>query len=259
MIVKLTTNLMNTYNAINEKYYANKKLKMMEAEAAAKAAKAKAALLGGGGTSGVSASGQIQYNDGHDDKDFNYIVQPHELLANRYVVDHSIGKGSFGRVVKAFDTQSKKYVAIKIVKSKSAFFKQAQIELKLLLSLQAEADKWNIVCVIDQFLHKSHQCIVFELLSLNLYELLRNTRFTGVSLKLIAKFGQQLLLTLGHLNSKERGEKRIIHCDLKPENIRQSPKDREEGLRHVHQIGGSLLLLCSCSVLSASELQEERH
>lgn len=87
------------------------------------------------------------------------------------------------------------------------------------MSLQADADKWNIVTVIDQFMHHSHQCIVFELLSLNLYELLRNTRFTGVSLKLIAKFGQQLLITLGHLGSKERGEKRIIHCDLKPENI----------------------------------------
>lgn len=103
--------------------------------------------------------------------------------------------------------------------SKSAFYKQAQIELKILNSLQADADKWNIVTVIDQFMHHSHQCIVFELLSLNLYELLRNTRFTGVSLKLIAKFGQQLLITLGHLGSKERGEKRIIHCDLKPENI----------------------------------------
>jgi serine/threonine protein kinase len=130
-------------------------------------------------------------------------------------VDHSIGKGSFGRVVKAYDTLGKRYVAIKIVKSKSAFYKQAQVELKILMSLQADADKWNIVTVLDAFMHKNHQCLVFELLSLNLYELLRNTRFTGVSLKLIAKFGQQLLCTLGHLNTKERGDKRVIHCDLK--------------------------------------------
>lgn len=61
------------------------------------------------------------------------------------------------------------------------------------MSLQHDADKWNIVNVVDQFIHKNHQCIVFELLSLNLYELLKNTRFIGVSLKLIAKFGQQLL------------------------------------------------------------------
>lgn len=111
MIIKLTTNLMNTYNAINEKYYANKKKRLLEQEQAARALKAKQGLSAGASSSGVSV-----YNDGHDDKDFNYIVQSHELLANRYVVDHSIGKGSFGRVVKAFDTLSKKYVAIKIIK-----------------------------------------------------------------------------------------------------------------------------------------------
>jgi serine/threonine protein kinase len=145
LILKLTTHLMVTYNSINEKYYENKR-KRLEAEAAARAAKAKA--LGG------------VYNDGHDDKDFNYIVQPHELLASRYVVDHSIGKGSFGRVVKAFDTFSKKYVAVKIVKSKSAFYKQAQVEMKLLVSLQEDADKWNIVSMIDAFMHRNHQCLM---------------------------------------------------------------------------------------------------
>jgi len=227
IIIKLTVNLMHTYNDINEKYYANKRKRIMEQQAQlAKAKQQQAAAAAANSSSSSSSSGSsgsierpLLYNDGHDDKDYNYIVQPHELFANRYVVDHSIGKGSFGRVVKAFDTLTRRYVAVKIVKSKSAFYKQAQIELKILLSLQADADRWNIVHVIDQFMHRNHQCIVFELLSLNLYELLRNTRFTGVSLKLIAKFGQQLLCTLGYLNSKERGEKRVIHCDLKPENI----------------------------------------
>lgn len=46
-----------------------------------------------------------------------------------------------------------------------------------------------------------------------------NTRFTGISLKLIGKFTHQLLMTLAYLSCKERGEERIIHCDLKPENI----------------------------------------
>ncbi len=142
LVLKLTTHLMMTYNNINEKYYENKR-KRLEAEAAARAAKAKA--LGG------------VYNDGNDDKDYNYIVQSHELLAMRYVVDHSIGKGSFGRVVKAFDTLTKRYVAIKIVKSRDAFYKQAQVEMKLLSSLQEEADKWNIVSFVDAFMHKNHQ------------------------------------------------------------------------------------------------------
>jgi dual specificity tyrosine-phosphorylation-regulated kinase 1 len=39
-----------------------------------------------------------------------------------------IGKGSFGRVVRAFDREKKEYVAIKIVKNKLSFYRQAQIE-----------------------------------------------------------------------------------------------------------------------------------
>jgi len=150
MILKLTTHLMSTYNAINEKYYAAKRLRQQqEREAAEKSAKLRQQREAGG-----------IFNDGHDDKDYNYIIQPHELLAGRYVVDHSIGKGSFGRVVKAFDTIGNRYVAVKIVKSKSAFYKQAQVELKILLSLQSDADKWNVVSVLDHFMHKNHVCII---------------------------------------------------------------------------------------------------
>jgi len=57
---------------------------------------------------------------------------------------------------------------------------------------------------------------VFELLSYNLYELLRNTNFRGVSLNLTRKFAQQLCTALLFLSTPEIN---IIHCDLKPENI----------------------------------------
>lgn len=59
-------------------------------------------------------------------------------------------------------------------------------------------------------------CLVFELLSYNLYDLLRNTNFHGVSLGLTRKFAQQLCCALDFLS---RPELQIIHCDLKPENI----------------------------------------
>eukprot|EP00980_Cylindrotheca_fusiformis_P028941 scaffold22680_cov107-Cylindrotheca_fusiformis.AAC.10 len=54
------------------------------------------------------------------------------------------------------------------------------------------------------------------MLSLNLYELLKNTQFGGVSLNLIRKFGKQVLKSLSFLARKDVD---IIHCDLKPENI----------------------------------------
>ena len=66
------------------------------------------------------------------------------------------------------------------------------------------------------FMWRSHLCLVFELLSYNLYDLLRNTNFRGVSLNLTRKFAQQLCTALLFLASPELN---IIHCDLKPENI----------------------------------------
>jgi len=66
------------------------------------------------------------------------------------------------------------------------------------------------------FMFRNHLCLVFELLSYNLYELLRNTNFRGVSLNLTRKFAQQLCTALLYLSTPEIN---IIHCDLKPENI----------------------------------------
>ncbi len=66
------------------------------------------------------------------------------------------------------------------------------------------------------FMYRNHLCLVFELLSYNLYELLRNTNFRGVSLNLTRKFAQQLCTALLFLSTPEI---KIIHCDLKPENI----------------------------------------
>jgi dual specificity tyrosine-phosphorylation-regulated kinase 1 len=72
------------------------------------------------------------------------------------------------------------------------------------------------VRLLTHFMYRNHQCLVFEMLSLNLYELLKNTQFGGVSLNLIRKFGKQVLKALAFL---AKSDVDIIHCDLKPENI----------------------------------------
>jgi len=75
-------------------------------------------------------------------------------------------------------------------------------------------DEHHILRLRDSFIHKSHLCLVFELLSSNLYELIKQNSFSGLSTQLVKVFTAQLLDSLTVLK-----EARLIHCDLKPENI----------------------------------------
>ena len=62
----------------------------------------------------------------------------------------------------------------------------------------------------------NHECLVFEMLSSNLYTLLEQVQFHGFSLPLVRKFAESLLNSLKFL---ARPDVRVIHTDIKPENI----------------------------------------
>ncbi|OUC43554.1 kinase domain protein [Trichinella nativa] len=166
----------------------------------------------------LAKRGRDLNNDGYDDENHDYIIRRGDRLLGRYVIENLIGKGSFGQVVKAMDTVENCHVAIKVIKNKRPFLNQAQIEVQLLRMMNKldENSKYYIVKLKTDFMWKSHLCLVFELLSYNLYDLLRNTNFRGVSLNLTRKFAQQLCTALLFLSTPELS---IIHCDLKPENI----------------------------------------
>lgn len=65
-------------------------------------------------------------------------------------------------------------------------------------------------------MHQGHQCLVFERLGPNLFDVLRGTNFNGISLKLLRKFTRQILKALEYMRHPNVN---VIHCDLKPENI----------------------------------------
>uniref|UniRef100_A0A8C4NGN6 dual-specificity kinase n=1 Tax=Eptatretus burgeri TaxID=7764 RepID=A0A8C4NGN6_EPTBU len=198
---KLSVDLIKTYKHINEVYYAKKKRRAQQQ----------------GEDSSHKKERKI-YNDGYDDDSYDYIVKNGEKWMERYEIDSLIGKGSFGQVVKAYDHHEQEWVAIKIIKNKKAFLNQAQIEVRLLeLMNKHDTDmKYYIVHLKRHFMFRNHLCLVFELLSYNLYDLLRNTNFRGVSLNLTRKFAQQMCTALLFLATPELS---VIHCDLKPENI----------------------------------------
>lgn len=60
------------------------------------------------------------------------------MLDKRYELVKVIGSGSFGQVVKAHDRLDSVDVAIKIIKNKPAFYKQAKTEVELLEYLNTE-------------------------------------------------------------------------------------------------------------------------
>lgn len=152
----------------------------------------------------------------YDNEQGSYIHIPHDHIAYRYEVLKVIGKGSFGQVVKAYDHKKRENVALKMVRNEKRFHRQAQEEIRILEHLR-EQDKdntMNVIHMFDSFTFRNHTCITFELLSINLYELIKKNKFQGFSLQLVRKFSHSLLQCLHALNKN-----RIIHCDMKPENV----------------------------------------
>ncbi|XP_024871624.1 homeodomain-interacting protein kinase 2 isoform X7 [Temnothorax curvispinosus] len=150
--------------------------------------------------------------------DGDYHLVQHEVLysmTNQYEVLEFLGRGTFGQVVKCWKKGTSDIVAIKILKNHPSYARQGQIEVSILSRLSQEnADEFNFVRAYECFQHKSHTCLVFEMLEQNLYDFLKQNKFSPLPLKYIRPILQQVLTAL--LKLKQLG---LIHADLKPENI----------------------------------------
>lgn len=84
-----------------------------------------------------SASTRSPNNHGFDDARGVYVkLVPGDHLLYRYEIVELLGEGSFGQVVKCFDHASSEVVAVKLVRNKKRFTKQAGIELALLAAVR---------------------------------------------------------------------------------------------------------------------------
>ncbi|ELR13981.1 protein kinase domain containing protein [Acanthamoeba castellanii str. Neff] len=160
------------------------------------------------------------HNQNYDNANFDLILYVNDILGlqtkNRYVVLDLLGQGTFGQVVKCRKQDTGEIVAVKVVKNRPAYFNQGMFEVHILevLNSRYNGDQHNIVQMVDSFMDRGHLCLVFELLSVNLFELIAQNQYKGLSTNLIRIFLRQILKALVVL--EECG---IIHCDLKPENI----------------------------------------
>ncbi|KAL0218319.1 hypothetical protein RCL1_009167 [Eukaryota sp. TZLM3-RCL] len=158
-------------------------------------------------------------NNGHDNVNSDLIIHVHDIFGSghhAYQVVQMLGQGTFGQVVQCVRISDRKQFAVKVIKNKPAYYKQALMEVRILQHLLTEDnnDSFHLIRMVEHFSHLNHLCIVFELLSVNLYELIKQNNFKGLSITFIRVLLRQLLVAMSVLDKCK-----IIHCDLKPENI----------------------------------------
>jgi len=80
-------------------------------------------------------------------------------------------------------------------------------------------DDTHVLNLLNCFLYKgpygNHFCMVYEILGVNLLEVLKRTDYKGLSLDTVREMTKQVLIGLDFLNRICK----IIHTDLKPENV----------------------------------------
>lgn len=157
-------------------------------------------------------------------------VEVGDLFLNRYLAKKKIGWGVFSTVWLCHDSETNTHVAMKIQKSANYYSNAANEEIDTLQVLSnlckdpmwaspSNSQKKYVVQLLNSFSHRGpngrHICMIFEILGLNLYEVIKIYNSKGLPLPLCKSFMTQILTGLDFLH---RGAG-IVHTDLKPENI----------------------------------------
>ncbi|KAM6927907.1 SRSF protein kinase 3-like [Xenentodon cancila] len=152
-----------------------------------------------------------------------YPVGIGEIFADRYQVVKKLGWGHFSTVWLCWDMLTRHFVALKVVKSAQTFTETALDEIKLLKCVRdsdlKDPKRERIVRLIDDFRISGatgeHVCMVLEVLGQQLLKWIIKSNYTGLPLPCVKSILRQVLQGLDYLHTKCR----IIHTDIKPENI----------------------------------------
>jgi serine/threonine protein kinase len=148
----------------------------------------------------------------------------HQVVADRYELLESVGRGGFGVVWRASDTLLQRHVAVKEIHIPGFLDEQDRVELreKVLKEARAAArlDHPNAVTVFDVIDDDGHPVIVMELVEApNLTELVAQRG--PLPPEEAARIGLEVLEVLEAAH--ERG---IVHRDVKPANVMVSDSGR---------------------------------
>ena len=185
-----------------------------------------------------------------------------ECLIGRYVVLQKLGWGHFSTVWLCRDIKFDTYVAIKLQKSASHYLEAAFDEVEILQKVvkHSESHAWfeslrgldgddrreysredcYTVQLLNAFIYQGpygkHFCMVFEILGVNLLEIIKRYKYKGIPIHITRKMARQILLGLHYLHSQCG----IIHTDLKPENVMMCLSEAElQYIIHHKQLGSN--------------------
>ncbi|XP_077402662.1 dual specificity protein kinase CLK4-like isoform X2 [Vanacampus margaritifer] len=152
----------------------------------------------------------------YDEEEGHLVYRVGLVIKERYEVLSTLGVGAFAKVVECIDRDKGTHVAVKIVRNIKSFHRAAKCEIAVLEEINTLDDDGKFACVrmLDWFEHQSHMCLVFELLGLSTYEVLRQNQFLPFSVEQIRHMAFQIFRAVSFLHRNK-----LTHTDLKPENI----------------------------------------
>jgi serine/threonine-protein kinase PRP4 len=159
-----------------------------------------------------------------DDPEGYYKIINNELVnGGRYRMIKTLGRGVFANVAQAEEVtsdsndQNRRLVAVKMIRRNELMRKASQKEMDFLQKVNEAdpQDKRHIIRLLGSFDHKGHLCIIFEHMSKNLRDLLKEeTNGHGLALPAVRTYTRQMFLGLQHLQNCQ-----VVHLDLKPDNV----------------------------------------
>ncbi|POR39117.1 Uncharacterized protein TPAR_00676 [Tolypocladium paradoxum] len=141
----------------------------------------------------------------------------------RYKVARKLGYGVYSTVWLAYNLETKRHIALKVLRADTFGQRKDTFELDILKHIRTQNKPHpgasHILGLLDEFSHNgpnwNHVCLVFKAMGPDMSTYRRLFPNLRIPLHLMKQISRQLLLSLSYLHDTCR----VIHTDIKPQNI----------------------------------------